>query len=256
MIDKQEPKKCRWCGEERQLIRAHIIPRAFYDDVRGDTDKVLMLSPDKSKYTTVTQSGVFDSNILCAECDGALGKLDEYGYTIFRRIPTDQNDLVIDRDRMPIGYNLRCEDVQRALKFLLSVLWRASLATHDFFSKVNLGAKYETRIRQLIQNNERVTDDDFEVVVIRIFDHPYDGGLMPPWGGRYDGIFTYMLYLPYFKFIIRADKRKFVDPFSLCRFREGMMPQAVRLSYSNSSESRYINSVAASLRAREAKRQS
>lgn len=254
MADKQEPKTCRWCGEKRQLIRAHIIPRAFYDDVRGDTDKVLMLSPDKSKYTTVTQSGVFDSDMLCAECDGALGRLDEYGYKVFRRIPTDREDLVVDRDRMPIGYNLRCADVQKAQKFLLSVLWRASVTSHDFFSKVDLGAKYETRIRQLIQDDDPVTDDDFEIVIIRTFDHPYDGGLMPPWGGRYEGIFTYMLYLPYFKFIIRADKRKFLEPFSVCRFKEGALPQAVRLSYSGSSESRYISSVASSLRAREAQR--
>jgi hypothetical protein len=256
MADKQKPQTCRWCGENRELIRAHIIPRSFYDDVRGETDKVLLLSPDKSKYTTVSQSGVFDPGILCATCDGFLGKFDDYGYKVFKRVPTDQEDLVVDRDRMPIGYNLRCDDVQRAQKFLLSVLWRASVTSHDFFAKVSLGDKYEGRIKHLIRNDEKVTEDDFEFIIMRIFDHPYDGGLMPPWGTRYDGIiFSYTLYLPFFKIIIRADKRKFLDPFSVCRFLEGAQPQALRLRYSGTSESRYISGVAASMRVRDAERE-
>ena len=254
MADKKEPQICRWCGDKHQLIRAHIIPRSFYDDVRGDTDQVLMLSPDKSKYTSVTQSGVFDSGILCATCDGLLGRFDDYGRAIFKRVPTDQQDLIVDRDRMPIGFNLRCDDVQRAQKFLLSVLWRASVTSNDFFSNVNLGDKYEARIREIIQNDEKVLEDEFEFIVIRTFDHPYDGGLMPPWGGRFDGIFAYTLYLPFFKILIRADKRRFLDPFSFCRFIDGAQPQAVRLPYAGTPESRYISGLAASLRAREAQR--
>ena len=255
MVDKTKTTLCRWCGKSSSLIQAHIIPRRFYDDLAKDGGKVVILKPDRSKYTEISQSGIFDSGILCAACDAFLGKLDEYGYAIFKNAPTDQEHLVVDRDRMPVGYNLRCDDVQEAQKFLLSVLWRASVSSHDFFDKVSLGERYENRIRDIINNGERVTEGDFEFIVIRIFDHPYDGGLVPPWGGRWsDGIFAYVLYLPYFKIIIRADKRPFTDPFTACRFLEAVQPQALRLPYAGTSESRYISKVAAAFRDREAGR--
>ena len=219
--------------------------------MKGDDRHAILIKPDNSKYTETIQSGIFDRDILCAQCDAILGRLDEYGYTVFKSFPTDKDHLVVDRDRMPIGYDLRCDNVQKAQKFLLSVLWRASVTKHDFFSRVSLGDKYENKIRRIINNDEKVMPEDFEFIIIRTFDHPYDGGLMPPWGSRYDGIYSYTFYLPHFKIIIRADRRQFRDPFSFCRFLEGSQPQAVRLKYSGTSESRYLQSVAASLRDRE-----
>jgi hypothetical protein len=92
----------------RSEIRAHIIPRAFYEAVMNDDSQALLLKPDQSKYTEVIQSGIFDRNILCATCDVFLGKLDESGYSIFKNFPTDQENLIVDRDRMPIGYDHSC----------------------------------------------------------------------------------------------------------------------------------------------------
>jgi hypothetical protein len=253
VVDNTKPKVCRWCEKSTDLIQAHIIPRHFYDCLAKDGGKVVILKPDRSKYTEISQSGIFDTGMLCAVCDASLGKLDEYGYTVFKNAPTDEEQLVFNHEGIAVGYNLRCDDVQRAYKFLLSVLWRASVSTNDFFDKVSLGEKYERRIREIINNDERVMDTDFEFIINRIFDHPYDGGLVPPWGARWsDGIFAYVLYLPYFKILIRADKRLFTEPFTSCRFLEGVQPQALRLPYAGTSEARYLSKVAAAFRDREA----
>lgn len=245
-------KTCRWCSKGTELIRAHIIPRAFYAAIKGKADKMLVLRPDAKKYTEVSQSGIFDSGILCAECDGLLGKLDEYGLTVFKKPPTD-SDLVFDVNRIPVGYSLPCSDIRRAQKFLLSVLWRASVTTHDFFKHVKLGPKYEDTIREIVSTDGKVNEADFEFIVIRFFDNPYDGGLMPPWRGRYPDVVGYNLYLPYYNFIIRADKRQFSDPFTVCRFREGAKPQCLRLPYAGTPESRYIQGIGISLRERNSK---
>ena|SRR5438067_7170391 len=74
-------KHCRGaapgCGGAR-LINAHIIPRSFARMLKDGSNKHnLELSIVQVK---ATQLGIFDKNILCAKCDGILGKLDDYLY--------------------------------------------------------------------------------------------------------------------------------------------------------------------------------
>jgi hypothetical protein len=231
---------CRWCQQNTRLIRAHIIPKAFYVPIKGDADKVVILSPTERKFTRFSSSGIFDSGILCSSCDGFLGKFDEYGLRIFGSRPSDADR--ITEGLLP-GYDLHCDDVQRAQKFLLSVLWRASVTTHDFFQTVSLGRKYEDKIRHLITNGMEITEADFEFVSIRVFDHPIDGGIVPPFRVRFGGVTAQQLYLPYYKFIVRMDQRHFPAMAALGRFMPGMMPQCLRLSYKESIESKIIGSV-------------
>ena len=231
---------CRWCQQRTTLIRAHIIPKAFYVPIKGEADKVVILSPTERKFTRFTSSGIFDPRILCSACDRFLGRLDEYGHQIFKSPPSESDR--ITQGLLP-GYNLHCDDVQRAQRFLLSVLWRASVTTHDFFQTVSLGQKYEDMIRHLITNDLEITEADFEFVAIRVFDHPIDGGIVPPFRVRFGGVTAQQLYLPYYKFIVRMDQRRFPAMAALGRFMPGMMPQCLRLSYKESIESKIIGSV-------------
>lgn len=241
---------CRWCEENTDLIRAHIIPRNFYNAVKDDTKVAILLRPQQSKYTEVSQSGIFDPGILCAKCDNLLGDLDNYGFQVFEKRPTDAN-LVFDQDGMPVGYDLHCDDVQKAQKFILSMLWRASITTHDFFDAVSLGAVNEDAIRGLIVAGTNVTEEAFEFILIHQFDHPYIGGMMPPTTSRIDGILIYNFYLPFFKIIIRMDKRRLGFPFTVGHFRDKASPQCLRMPYADSPESAYMRGLAVALRARE-----
>ncbi len=238
---------CRWCQRSAKLIRAHIIPKPFYEPIKGDSDKVVVLRPTEKKFTQYSSSGIFDPEILCAECDGLLGQLDEYGLQIFKNPPAEADRITVGT--LP-GYDLHCDDVQRAQKFLLSVLWRASVTSHDFFQTVSLGRKYEDKIRHLIANGEEVTEADFEFVAIRVFDHPSDGAVIPPFRVRFANVTAQQLYLPYFRFIIRMDQLRFPAAALLGRFKPGAMPQCLRLSYKDGVEARIIGTVTDSALAR------
>jgi hypothetical protein len=117
------------------LIKAHIVPRGFAKDVRGSQAHNWLISVDKVRHT---QLGVVDPDILCASCDGKLGDLDNYALKVSRRSHT------IRRDGL---FEMLNVDGDRFAKFVLSVLWRASITKR--LPKVALGS-YEDRARDVI----------------------------------------------------------------------------------------------------------
>jgi hypothetical protein len=240
MAEDKKLGMCRWCEQSTTLIRAHIIPEAFYAPIMGDSGKVVILQPSELKAAQFTSTGIYDPGILCSKCDGLLGQLDEYGLKIFKGPPSESDRVTVGF--LP-GYDLHCDDVPRAQMFLLSVLWRASVTSQRFFQTVNLGRKYEDKIRHLIDSKEEITETDFEFVVIRTVDHPYDGGFAPPFRVRFEGVTAQQLYLPYFKFIVRMDQRPFPPMARLGRFMPGALPQCLRLSYKDSIEGRIVGAV-------------
>lgn len=70
-----------------KLIDAHIIPRGFARDIMGSHTHNMQVSMDRAR---VTQHGVYDPKILCAECDGKLGVYDDYAIEICRRFNAEK----------------------------------------------------------------------------------------------------------------------------------------------------------------------
>jgi hypothetical protein len=122
------------------LIKAHIIPACFAREIRGSHQHNLKISLDK---VHPTQHGVFDPNILCGNCDGILGKLDDYALEVCRRFPREH---LKTEDG---GFEMRNVDGDRFAAFVLAVLWRASITSRVEFRKVLLGP-YEDEAREVI----------------------------------------------------------------------------------------------------------
>ena len=70
------------CCEEKPLIKAHIIPRTFFEVLRGTGNYTVLVEPKASKQSQYLQAGDFDPEILCAECDNKFSPLDGYGFKI------------------------------------------------------------------------------------------------------------------------------------------------------------------------------
>ena len=119
------------CGST-SLIKAHIIPRGFARAMKsaGSPHNLLILEDN----VRPTQHGVFDPALLCERCDGILGKLDDYGVEICRRFPSEHK--VTDDGDM---FEMEDVDGNAFAKFILSVLWRASVTTRPEFKRVSLG---------------------------------------------------------------------------------------------------------------------
>jgi hypothetical protein len=69
---------CRLCLQDKKLVEAHIIPRCFLAHLSENEGQMTRLSVEPGSYLQRSQTGEYDSEILCGLCDGSLGPWEEY----------------------------------------------------------------------------------------------------------------------------------------------------------------------------------
>jgi hypothetical protein len=126
--------------EDLNLIAAHIVPRAFARQVRDVHHNMEVTAKGAKKARN--QLGIFDTEILCATCDGVLGVYDKYG------VETCTN---FSRQATTVGVSWKMRNVDGDLfaKFILSILWRASISKRREFETLRLGP-YEKIARDVL----------------------------------------------------------------------------------------------------------
>lgn len=138
---------CKLCGNEKKLIRAHIIPTAFFE-----ANNFLISSV--KKYAQQRKTGPYDPRILCADCDnGVIGRLDDYGCEIF----LERKNVILEKIYNPVQpsqfinkYSLKDKTGYHNLgRFIISILWRASVSLHEDFVDFSLG-EYEEFAKRTI----------------------------------------------------------------------------------------------------------
>ena len=187
---------------QTKLCEAHIVPKAFARDVRGD-HQMMSITSDSGIRTAKTPDGVFDKHILCAACDRALGIYDQYGVEFCRAFE-------VSAVRKNGGWEVDDVDSDRLLKFYLSVLWRSSISSRPECLAVKLGP-YENAARDVLFGERPLSSlYPFEISLTRIkttiaridglFDFP--ARLQNPWG--FNG---YAFLLGGFYTIAKVDRR-------------------------------------------------
>ena len=99
---------CRLCDQIKELVKAHAIPRKWFEGIRGTGNFSVMINANKpvKKAGKFYQAGVYDSEILCADCEAKFsgfdltitaGKSWESHHSIIRCTMTSKSFL------MPIG---------------------------------------------------------------------------------------------------------------------------------------------------------
>jgi hypothetical protein len=136
---------CKLCHYDRRLIDAHVIPRAFWQLPGPGEGAAKILSNTTGTFPRRTRIGVYDSSILCAECDGELGKLDQHAAEmLLQNQPTELFHLA-----ELCGRRYEHADTAMIYRFIVSVAWRASISTQPFFRRVRLGP-YERSARHVL----------------------------------------------------------------------------------------------------------
>ena len=195
---------CKGCGEDKKLIRAHIIPEAFFRGLRFDETPPKLITDIKGVYPRKTPIGVYDTGILCRNCEDIFGKLDDYGQAILLRSSDTVEDL--KRGAELLWHAIPDVDIEYFKKFLISVLWRASVSTHDFYSKVNLGP-YEQRAKEIVWSRSDVERSEFSFVISNFLDHTFSKVMIDPHKERWYGINYYRIYMFGYIIHVKVDKR-------------------------------------------------
>ena len=116
-MKKETIGKCKFCGQEKKLIKAHIVPKGFYIGLKYDRYLFVNVRTAQYKYS---QQGGYDNSILCADCDNhVFGDFDKEGYRVllgdFFKYKFIQ---VNEQERL---YKLTCDDFdyQKLRKFFI-----------------------------------------------------------------------------------------------------------------------------------------
>jgi hypothetical protein len=142
-----------------KLINAHIIAKGFGRLIRGDGPNIT-ISPENVG-TAKQQLGEFDSGILCADCDGRLGRLDDYVMELCQKFEQQHTKWQDETFELPHA------DRELLGKFVLSVLWRASISKRPAFAGVRLGP-YEKKFRDVIFSSRSIDEvPEAEIILQR-----------------------------------------------------------------------------------------
>lgn len=161
---------CKYCGQQTQLIKSHIIPKSLYNLKEWERFVGINakdFSFDKSSY----QNGGKEY-LLCHKCDEQFGKLDGYAKEfLFKTIPNSPSrtldtlikTFIVQKD----NYNYL-----KLRRFFISLVWRISVST---LFPYRLPGNYESLALKILKYEAPDSENLFFPLIYRKnLNHPVD----------------------------------------------------------------------------------
>jgi len=110
---------CLVCGTET-TCNAHLIPQAFTKEVISKAGEKHVLIHAKESHYKTTNTGVYDNKILCALCDGIIGKYEGIVYSSLCKIRGS-------KPRINSIFELKSIDGDVFIRFASGIAWKYSV---------------------------------------------------------------------------------------------------------------------------------
>ncbi len=195
--------KCKLCGNDSTLIKAHVIPAGFYRRIRQGKEPLEIITNSAGEYTKKSQIGEYDRTIVCGKCEAIWQEWDNYAQQLLVEEPF--NWKVQFRNKQKICYIVENYEYDTLKLFFISLAWRASVSSRSFFRRIHLG-EFEDIAKQHIINNEPGDSEEFSVVVSK-FDHPLAKGTFDPYMYQNSGVDYIRFYLAGYIADIKIDQK-------------------------------------------------
>lgn len=195
---------CKFCGKESVLIRAHIIPAGLFRRIRQGEETLEMVTNKAGEYAQKAPVGVYDRTIVCSECEHIWQEWDDYAQQLLAE-PEPLNGRALYRGHQKICYVVDNFDYAKLKLFFISMVWRASVSSHKFFSRISLG-QFEDTAKQHVTSRDPGNSEDFSVVLSK-FDHPLAKGTLDPYVYQNSGVNYIRLYLASYMADIKVDHK-------------------------------------------------
>ena len=134
---------CALCLKPAELQRSHVIPEFLFRALYDKKHRFHVISTDEAERNKYQQKGPHEP-LLCAACEEQFSRYERYASLVL----SGGVDLGYQFDGPAVivtGLNYKLFRL-----FQLSVLWRASVSSHEFFKDVSLGSHEEALRRALI----------------------------------------------------------------------------------------------------------
>ncbi len=157
---------CNYCKLDKDLIKAHVLPRRFYIK---DSSGVYQGIHKDGTYKN-WQCGFYDKEILCGNCDNILGQYDNEAYKLLLNIDTKKQKIEWNGIK---AYHYKKEEFnyEKIRKFFIALIWRASISKGGFNGVVDLG-RYEDIALEILKGN--IENENLFKVIVLTEDKPND----------------------------------------------------------------------------------
>ena len=156
---------CRLCATSGQLCRSHILPEFLYRPLYDEKHRFSILTKgmEAERYG---QRGLTEA-LLCETCEQHLCQYEKYAADVM------SGRLGHRAQQRRSRITINGIDYERFKLFQLSILWRASASTLEYFRLVSLGPR-EERLRQMLLAGDAGSPDEFGCVLTFIHDSGRD----------------------------------------------------------------------------------
>ena len=174
---------CKLCLKEKKLLKkSHIIPEFMYQEMFDENHQIYKVPINDTSKARKQFTGEYEKDILCSDCDSKIiGTFEDYASKVLyggRVSKDDKLELTNYRNEHGVVHTLIENIKYREFKlFLLSILWRASISSREFFKNVNLG-EHEELLRTKIYEGDPMNSQDYPCVIATLRnDVEYSKGL-------------------------------------------------------------------------------
>ena len=175
-----------------------------------------LLGQKEGEYPKKAPIGVYDKEILCEKCEGIFGIWDDYAQSILKDEPTGSTPSLSGNEK--VGYEIQQFDYSKIKLFFVSLLWRASVSKHSFYSRIDIGP-YGAKAKIMIEENAPGSDEEFGVVLAK-FDHPLGETILDPHREKIQNVNYCRFYLGSYVAYIKVDKQRAPLPYRDFQIRE------------------------------------
>ncbi len=224
---------CKGCYQDRKLIKAHIIPESFFIGHRVAEKSPLLMTDLAGVHPKKSRIGIYDKEILCSECEGRFQEVDDYGQTLL--LKDESSHIELKKSNLVVGYQVNEVNYQCLKLFFISVLWRASISKHNFYSKIQLGS-YESKAKEIIWSGNLGSKNLFSFFIAKFNDPDIGRVILDPHRERLDGVNYCRFYMYGYIIYIKVDKRLTPEKYRRFELNSNGVLYMVNRDISKSSE--------------------
>lgn len=192
---------CKLCGEDKKLVKAHIIPAAFYEPHMSQLS--LMFDGDEL-HPRRQPVGFYDKEILCSGCEKRFDVWDDYAFKLLHERASERKTVAASAGGLSAEI-YESYDFEKLKLFFMSVLLRADLSEHFFWQHIELKQRRKTLAKYILKNR-LPPKESFGVYLTRFSNSDTHPLFLPPDVDRVGGSVFYRFYMGRFQFHIKVDK--------------------------------------------------
>lgn len=222
-------KNCKHCGSHAKLVKAHVIPEAFYRAIKTNNKPLYTISGTDGDFPKRSQIGIYDTGILCYNCEQIFQKCDYYAQELFLKTKYEEENIAIGSLLMYKDYNY---DLLK--RFFLSVTYRACLSKNSMFSNIKLD-RIAITIKKILSSSNPI--DAYELPCI-VFHHrgEYSHIILEPYICHADGVDFYKFFLGHFGFFLNINNTMLPKHFNQYIIQPSKPLRVLSIPFENSAD--------------------